>query len=157
MTNIKAIISVILILAGLTSCQTDIYYADTHEFRGYRWAKTDTVCFQLPETFAATTVEPIINIRTDNAYAYRNLHLLTTVETDGHILHADTIHFEIYDKNGYPKGKGFPLIEQEKIRPVIDIDSASAPQIRIIQLMPDTLTEGITSVGLQLKRIESRE
>jgi gliding motility-associated lipoprotein GldH len=105
----------IVLLAVLVSCNSDLIYTDVATMPDIKWNLFDNPDFRFPVTDTTKSTNVFFTIRTGSQYPYRNIFLfVTTISPDGKSI-TDTLEYEIADEKGKWHGKGFGDIHELKL------------------------------------------
>lgn len=148
----KHIAILILAVAALTSCRSDIVYSRFIPMESEEW-HIDSVAqfdYAIPDT--ATEYRILVYVRHTERYPYQNMWLFV-----GDSAHRDTIEFYLADDRGRWLGDrhhGFiemPVLYEETCH----YDSCGIYRLSIQHAMRDTLLRGITDIGVEILKIEN--
>lgn len=129
-------------------CTDNCRFAEHKIISGNDWCMDDTLIYEIPKMNNPTMLEPNIIVRIDDNYKYNQLNILVELMTDK-IVRRDTVSFALFDSVGHNLGKGLIHTEFVEHIPQVLIDTTQY-QYRIRNIMTDSVTSGVTSVGVAL-------
>ncbi|HJD92358.1 gliding motility lipoprotein GldH [Bacteroides coprosuis] len=143
----------LLALFLLSSCSKKYEYHQFCSIPKEGWSKTDTLSFTISDLQEYKSVDLSINIRNDYSYPYKDIYIACLENiTDSSIIHIDTLHLQLADKDGFWIGKGMGhLFQSTHFYKIIKKPQLTdSTTLRIIPLMKDTLLMGLQDIGIHI-------
>ena len=145
-------ISFILGMATLLSCQDSLFYSEYKAIPYDQWDSRDTLYFQLPEAERSFDATLTISVRTRKNYGYKTIALRVEHLLNGTLVNTDTLHITLYDDNGQPLGRAFPVSDNYSRPLPLHISKNGHHTLRITHAMRLNPLENIPNVGVFIDR-----
>lgn len=149
MKYMHRIIYVVLVaMAFLTSCRSDIVYSRFFPIPSGEWCMDSVAEFDFPIEDTVTGYRMLVYVRHTERYPYQNMWLFI-----GGSLYSDTIEFYLADDRGKwlgEKHNGFiemPVLIEDDYH----FHRAGDYRMEIRHGMRDSLLRGITDIGLEIR------
>lgn len=154
MKRILQSLLVVLILAGLASCDRKKVYESYRELHPKGWNKDSLAVFNVQLTDTTNIHNLYINIRNKGTYPYSNLYLFLTVGSPDGTSLTDTIEVTLADPSGKWKGSGIGSLFDNQIlyKSGVFFPHSGNYSFTLKQGMRDNLLEGIRDIGIRIER-----
>lgn len=144
-----------VILAGLTSCDSNRVFDKYHAISDSEWHKDSLVIFKVPITDTLKNHNLLLQIRNETNYNYSNLWLFIEIEQPGGEVLRDTFEIVVADPSGRWLGKGFGGIKtlQTLYRRDVYFPVPGEYTISLQHGMREDVLAGIHDVGIRIEKI----
>lgn len=139
----------------LISCNSNVIYTGSAEFKDNRWQLMETPVFEVPINDTINSNNLFFTIRTGSDYPFRNIFLFVTATSpDGKIL-TDTLQYYLADDSGKWYGKGFGNIHELKLpyKSNVFFPAGGEYLFKIQHGMRTEELSGIYDIGLRIEKL----
>ena len=146
----------ILLTATFVACYDRTSFFNYHAINLDGWDRTDFQEYQVNAISEEGYYMEEIGVRTTKAYPYQQLHLIvkqeiiSTTGTHPNRFRRDTLHIDIYDSWGKPKGKGIDLFQNVVPFKTLPLKAGDSISLQIAHDMKALSIKGISDVGLKV-------
>lgn len=153
-TNKPSILFIVLLLIIAVSCDSNSFYADSHEMDNEIWRIGDAAVFEpvIDDTTHSNNI--LFTIRTGTSYPYRNIWLFVSTTSPSGKRLTDTLRYDLADEKGNWFGRGFGDIHELNLpfRSSVFFPEKGKYTFRIIHGMRDEDLKGIYDFGLRIEK-----
>lgn len=158
------IILLLLLVVSFISCDSNRFF-DSYQSISNGWSKERPISFTLEEHDSLTPYNVFITLRNNNAYAYNNLFLITTLQYPNGKKEIDTLEYVMAAPDGRWLGQGFSDVKESKLwyREGLRFRESGPYTITIAQAVRkngnvegDERLQGITDVGLRVETVNTK-
>lgn len=152
MTGIRTIVLTIAVSCLLTACDRGLVWSEYQPVKNMAWHQDSAIVFSFPVRDIQTGYDLLVHIRHTERYPFQNMWLFT--ETQGLIVHSDTIEFYLADERGRWLGNGrnglydMPVLYEENIH----FPDTGTYTLSIRHGMRSEWLNGVSDVGIDLMR-----
>lgn len=143
---------------SLAGCHGNTVYHSYRPVPTTGWQQGDTLVYTLPATVPAGTYEAEIGIRHQEAYPYRDVWIGISQNMQDTLAYTtDTLRIFLADEAGNWNSVGTGGLYQltETFRPKLVIaQEGESRSFRIVHIMKDKPLEGVSDIGIRLRRTE---
>lgn len=145
-----------IILAMVTSCDSDKYYDESMSLQHDKWPEDKAMTFRVSILDTIGTYSFFINIRNNTSYNYNNIFFFLTTEFPGGGMSRDTIECLLAAKNGEWLGRGSGRYRDNRIliRKKVRFPRSGTYVLSLNQAMREDTLEGISEAGIRLEKEE---
>ena len=158
--NNKVYILYLLFAIGClcTACTTAATFEKNVTLPHDQWLKDSTINIILPVTDTLGAYAIIVNLRNNNDYPFRNIHLFVDVVAPNGMAACDTVEYELSDLQGKWLGKrGSHWIDHRLFyRPTVIFTHTGNYAFGIRHGMRADTLSGIGAVGLRLELVDKK-
>ncbi|MCQ2189729.1 MAG: gliding motility lipoprotein GldH [Paludibacteraceae bacterium] len=157
----KIILGFLLLL--LTSCGAECVYQDVKDIPSDGWKKDEPLEFQYSMTDTTDCYEIVVDVRNEGSYKYQNLWLFIEATSPFGDVYSDTIECALADNYGHWVGDGIASYYANiyhlpvSFMPMVKFPKQGEYKIKIWQGMREDVLEGISDVGIRVRRVELPE
>jgi gliding motility-associated lipoprotein GldH len=140
----------------LAACTTPAAFEQNVKLDGDRWMKDSAVKISMPVTDTLGAYSLIVNLRNNNDYPFRNIHLFVDVTPPNGVAVCDTVEYELSDVQGRWLGKrGSYWIDHRLLyRPAVMFTDTGSYAFGIRHGMRADTLHGIGAVGIRLELLD---
>lgn len=147
---------------GLYACQDKEYVFHEYQAMENSWHKKDSVQFRFtPKDSTAQAYHVYISLRNTQAYAFRNLYLIASIQFPNGKIEVDTLAYEMAYPDGRFMGRGSSIIENKLwLKEHMRFDEQGEyvftfrhAMRKANEIEPLTELKGILDVGIQIEKI----
>ena len=148
----------VLVTFVFPSCFDRTSFFNYHAVDLDGWDRTDFQEYHVDPVASDGYYVEEIGVRTTNAYPYQRLHLvvkqdiISTIGKRSGRFRCDTLHIDIYDGWGKPKGKGTSLYQHVVPFKTLPLKAGDSLSVRIAHDMQVFSLTGVSDVGLKVTR-----
>lgn len=155
MTYLRKLVLVVIVCQTffLLACDKKRVFDNSFPIENAQWTLDDAKQFSFEIEDTAALYNVLINVRNNNEYEYRNLHLFIKMTSPSKKYFEDTVEFQLADHRGKWMGKGAGNIWQSQLMMLKNVKllEKGAYQVDILQGMRDDTLESITDIGLRIE------
>jgi gliding motility-associated lipoprotein GldH len=157
-SNNKVYILYLLFAIGylFTACTSSATFEKIVKLHSDQWLKDSTINISIPVTDTLGAYAIIIDLRNNNDYPFRNIHLFVDVAAPTGVTACDTIEYELSDLQGKWLGKrGSYWIDHRLFyRPMVIFTGTGNYTFGIRHGMRTDTLPGVGAVGLRLELVD---
>lgn len=154
MTKKKAILTATALLF-LSSCESGMVFDRYGHVSERGWSKQDAVELSVPPLREGGVYEVKIGVRSTDDYPYRNISIIVQRQTfPSKVVHSDTVECKLTDDKGMRIGSGFINYQNSYDVALDHYKAGDSIHIVLKQNMRNEQVEGITDVGVSLRKVE---
>lgn len=154
MTKKKAILTATALLF-LSSCESGMVFDRYGHVSERGWSKQDAVELSVPPLREGGVYEVKIGVRSTDDYPYRNISIIVQRQTfPSKVVHSDTVECKLTDDKGMRIGSGFINYQNSYDVALDHYKAGDSIYIVLKQNMRNEQVEGITDVGVSLRKVE---
>ncbi|MDR0738000.1 MAG: gliding motility lipoprotein GldH [Prevotellaceae bacterium] len=157
-SNNKVYILYLLFAIGylFTACTTPATFEKIVKLNNDKWLKDSVINITLPITDTLGVYAIIVDLRNNNDYPFRNIHLFVDVVSPTGITVCDTVEYELSDMQGKWLGKrgSYWIDHRLSYRPTVIFPETGHYAFGIRHGMRADTLLGIGAVGLRLELID---
>ena len=105
MRRLSTYLTALVLLAGLSSCNRNVFYAEDRSVDEHGWLPTEDVVFDVEVPDTVTVYNFLMEVRNSVSYPYSNTFLFVTTTFPDGSLSRDTLEFPLADPSGRWMGK----------------------------------------------------
>ncbi len=142
------------------SCNSDIVYQETLKISNAKWNRNELAKFSFEIEDSLSKYDLYLMIRHAGNFPYKNLYLFAKTSGPRDVFAKDTAQMIFADDRGNWLGKGIgDIYDYEfKFKEEIGFPYQGKYEIQLEQAMRDFEIEGVTDIGIKLKKsISSNE
>lgn len=141
-----------LLLSLLSGCKREVVY---HQYRHTSiagWERNDTLSFAVPPVEQSGRYAAELGLRINGSYPFMGLSLIVeqTVLPENRT-RIDTIHCQLIDEKGNPKGKGISYYQYAFHVSDFSLSKGDSLQVVVKHYMKREMLPGIADVGFALR------
>ncbi|MDR0692756.1 MAG: gliding motility lipoprotein GldH [Prevotellaceae bacterium] len=142
-----------------TACTAPATFEQHVKLHNDQWLKDSAINITLPITDTLSAYALIVDLRNNNDYPFRNIHLFVEVVSPTGVTACDTVEYELSDVQGRWLGKrGSYWIDHRLLyRPVVMFSDTGNYTFGIRHGMRADTLLGIGAVGLRLELIDTEK
>ncbi|WP_397364273.1 gliding motility lipoprotein GldH [Olleya sp. R77988] len=157
-SNILFFLAFILI----TSCDSKAVF-DEYKSVSTAWNKEDVVNFKINAPDSIKPYNLFVNVRNTNDYKFSNLYLIVEMNFPHGKTQADTLEYEMTEKNGEWLGEGLSSVKENKLwyKEGVIFSESGTYNVNIKHAMRSNgevngvvNLEGLTDVGFRIEKTE---
>ena len=154
MTRLKVILTATALLL-LTACESGMVFDRYGHVSERGWSKQDAVELSIPPLREGGVYEVRIGVRSTDDYPYRNISIIVQRQTfPSKAIHCDTVECKLTDDNGIRTGSGFINYQNAYDVALDHYNAGDSIHFVMKQNMRNEQIEGITDVGVSLRKVE---
>lgn len=154
MTKKKAILTATALLF-LSACESGMVFDRYGHVSERGWSKQDAVELSVPPLREGGVYEVKIGVRSTDDYPYRNISIIVQRQTfPSKAVHSDTVECKLTDDKGMRIGSGFINYQNSYDVALDHYKAGDSIYIVLKQNMRNEQVEGITDVGVSLRKVE---
>ena len=144
----------ILLVSAFVSCNNDIVYQETLKISDAKWNRNELAKFSFNIEDSLSSYDLYLMIRHAGNFPYKNLYLFSKTYGPRDVFAKDTAQMIFADDKGNWLGKGIgDIYDYEfKFKEQIVFPYKGEYQIHLEQAMRDIEVEGVTDIGIKLKK-----
>jgi gliding motility-associated lipoprotein GldH len=160
-SNRKVYIFYLLFVAGylFAACTTPATFEKIVKLDNDQWPKDSAVNISVPITDTVGVYAIILDLRNNNDYPFRNIHLFVDVVSPSGVAACDTVEYELSDLQGKWFGKrgSYWIDHRLAYRPMVMFPDTGHYAFGIRHGMRADTLHGIGAVGLRLEPVELKK
>lgn len=152
----KFILGFLLLL--LASCGDNCVYQDIKDIPEDGWKKDDALSFEYVMNDTTDCYEIVVDVRNKGSYKYQNLWLFIEATSPSGDIYSDTIECALADNHGHWVGDGMASYYANiyhlpvSFMPMVKFPKQGTYKINIWQGMRENVLEGISDVGIRVRK-----
>ena len=149
------------LLLFLASCGSNCVYQDIKDIPEDGWKKDDALAFEYVMNDTTDCYEIVVDVRNKGTYKYQNLWLFIEAESPSGDIYSDTIECALADNYGHWVGDGIASYYANiyhlpvSFMPMVKFPKQGTYKIKIWQGMREDVLEGISDVGLRVRKVSA--
>jgi gliding motility-associated lipoprotein GldH len=142
-----------------TACTTPAAFEKIVTLKDDQWPKDSAVNITLPVTDTLGAYAIIFDLRNNNDYPFRNIHLFVDVVSPAGVSVRDTVEYELSDLRGNWLGKrGSYWIDHRLFyRQMVIFTGSGNYEFSVRHGMRTDMLQGIGAVGLRLESVDFKK
>jgi len=156
MTRSSFLLNIILCCLGATlfvSCQDGLFFVEYKDVSAEQWENEDTFVYTLPVSADDKDVAVRLGIRTKSTIPSRKLTVRVEQCRDARCVRTQRVTIEMYTKEGYPQGHGFPHVDYTSTPFSLHLKKGVPYTLRVAHIMRQNPLEGIYQVGVMVEDV----
>jgi gliding motility-associated lipoprotein GldH len=153
MRRLSTYLTALVLLAGLSSCNRNVFYAEDRSVDEHGWLPTEDVVFDVEVPDTVTVYNFLMEVRNSVSYPYSNTFLFVTTTFPDGSLSRDTLEFPLADPSGRWMGKrtGRYVDTRYFFRRNARFPMEGRYRFAVTNGMRDSAVAGLKNIGLRIE------
>lgn len=153
MRRLSTYLTALVLLAGLNSCNRNVFYAEDRSVDEHGWLPTEDVVFDVEVPDTVTVYNFLMEVRNSVSYPYSNTFLFVTTTFPDGSLSRDTLEFPLADPSGRWMGKrtGRYVDTRYFFRRNARFPMEGRYRFAVTNGMRDSAVAGLKNIGLRIE------
>lgn len=153
MRRLSTYLTALVLLASLSSCNRNVFYAEDRSVDEHGWLPTEDVVFDVEVPDTVTVYNFLMEVRNSVSYPYSNTFLFVTTTFPDGSLSRDTLEFPLADPSGRWMGKrtGRYVDTRYFFRRNARFPMEGRYRFAVTNGMRDSAVAGLKNIGLRIE------